>query len=196
MTKLSKFGTATIHEAIGQRGALPSRIQALRPGMKLAGRALPIRSPGGDNLMLHKAIRSAKPGDVIVADAGFCEEAGPFGDLMTLSAQAAGIAGLVISGAVRDSEDITAYGFPVFCIGRSIKGTTKSCDGPVPDTIVIGAVRISPGDIIVGDADGVVVVPGEEEAKAVRLCHEREDKEQQLREKMEAGESLQNLMGL
>ena len=196
MTNLAQFGTATIHEAIGQRGALPARIQPLHIGMKLAGRAFPIRSPGGDNLMLHKAIRSAQVGDVIVADAGFCEEAGPFGDLMTLSAQAAGVAGLIISGAVRDSDDIAAYGFPVFCIGRSIKGTTKTCDGPAPDTITIGGVRIAPGDIIVADADGVVVVPAAEEADAVRLCHEREEKEAQFRKQMDAGETLQDLMGL
>ncbi len=196
MTDLAQFGTATIHEAIGQRGALPSRIQALHLGMKLAGPALPIRSPGGDNRMLHKAIRAARPGDVIVADAGFCDEAGPFGDLMTLSAQAADIAGLVISGAVRDSNDIAQYGFPVFCIGRSIKGTTKTCDGPVPDTIHIGGVQIAPGDIIVADADGVVVVPAAEEAEAVLLCHKREEKEANLRKRMEAGETLQDLMGL
>jgi 4-hydroxy-4-methyl-2-oxoglutarate aldolase len=196
MTQLAQFGTATIHEAIGQRGALPARIQALRPGMKLAGRALPVRSPGGDCMMLHRAIRAARPGDVIVADAGFAEEAGPFGDLMTLSAQAAGIAGLVISGAVRDSDDLTAYGFPVFCIGHSIKGTTKTCAGPVPDTITIGGVQIAPGDIIVANADGVVVVPGGEEAEAIRLRQAREDKEASIRSRMKAGETLQDIMGL
>ena len=196
MNGLEEFGTATIHEASGQNGALPSSIKPLAAGMRVCGPAFPVRSPGGDNLMLHAAILAAPRGSVIVADAGFDTEAGPWGDLMTLSAMQNGITGLVISGSIRDGDDIAKYGFPVFCVGRCIRGTTKKMRGPVPDTIRIGEIKIMPGDVIVGDDDGVVVVAAAAAADVAKACREREDKEESFRQRMNGGESLQAIMGL
>ena len=196
MTSLADFGTATIHEASGQKGALPSSIKPLVAGMRVYGPAFPVRSPGGDNLMLHAAILGAPKGSIIVADAGFESEAGPWGDLMTLSAMQKGIAGLVISGSVRDGDDIARYGFPVFCTGQCIRGTTKKMKGPAPDTVRIGEVTIAPGDIIVGDNDGLVVVDANMVRTVTEACPKREEKEASFRSRMEAGESLQSIMGL
>lgn len=195
MTTLASFGTATIHEAMGKEGALPSSIRPLALGLRIFGPAFPVRSPGGDNLMLHRAIAKAPTGAVIVADADFCCEAGPWGDLMTFAAMKAGIAGLVISGAVRDSAEILQMGFPVFCIGRCIRGTSKKYEGPVPDTIVIGDVTIRPGDMIIGDDDGVVVVPAERVEETIAACRAREEREAEFRRRMAEGETLQSLVG-
>ncbi|WP_313137734.1 RraA family protein [Paracoccus jeotgali] len=196
MTQLSRFGTATIHEAIGQRGALPSTLQPLRPGMRLAGPAFPVISPAGDNLMLHRAIQAAPRGSVVVADAGFDRVHGPWGDLMTLSAQAAGISGLLIAGSVRDGDEIAEYGFSVFSCGTAIRGTTKVADLPVPSAVALGGVTIRPGDLVIGDADGCVVVAWEDEDDAVSKCEARAAKEAGIRERMSRGEALQDIMGL
>lgn len=176
-------------------GALPPSIRPLAPGMRVCGPAFPVRSPGGDNLMLHRAIAAAPPGSVIVADAGFYEKAGPWGDLMTLSALQAGIAGLIITGAVRDGDDIIDLGFPVFCIGRCIIGTTKTWQGPVPEPVRIGQTIVNPSDIVVGDNDGVVIVPYDMIDATIEASRQRENKEIDLRQRMKNGESLQTIMG-
>jgi len=115
---------------------------------------------------------------------------------MTLAAMAAGVAGLVIAGSVRDSEEIAESGFPVFCIGTAIRGTTKKASFPHPIKISLGGISINSGDIIVGDDDGCVIVPKADLEDTIQLCQVRESKEETIRQRIAKGESLQEIMGL
>ena len=190
------FGAATVHEAQGATGALDSALKPLSVSMRVAGPAFTVESRPGDNLAIQHAVTKAKPGDVLVVDAQGFVEAGPWGDLLTLYAQQVGVAGLVIDGSVRDSQAIVALGFPVFSRGVCIKGTGKHQPGRVNEPIVCAGVSIAPGDLIVGDADGVVSVPAADVGTVQRLCEERENKEAGLREAIRGGASLVELMGL
>ena len=174
---LQRFGTATIHEAQGQRGAIDPRVAALDPRRRLIGPALTVDMRPSDNLMIHYALTKARRGDVLVVDVKGFVDAGPWGDILTLAAQEIGIAGLVINGAVRDADSIIELGFPVFCRGLCIKGTNKNQPGRVNVPVMIGGVDIHPGDIVVGDRDGLVVVARNEVAEVIRASEERERKE-------------------
>ena len=156
--KIKKFQTATIHEAYGKRGALPSIIKPLDDNFSLAGPAVTVELRPGDNLMLHRAIYEANKEDVLIVDAKGFSEAGVWGEIMTNAAIERGIAGLVIYGSVRDKKEIIKLGFPVFSSGVCIKGTTKVTPGFINKQICISNVIIEPGDVIRGNSDGVVVV--------------------------------------
>lgn len=159
LQKLASYGTATIHEAAGGIGALPGRLAPLDRAQLLWGRALTVWSPPGDNLALHRAIAIAKPGDVLVVDYGGSLDHGPFGDILALAALQRGVRGLVIDGAVRDTVSLITMAFPVFSSGISIKGTIKSNPGIIGQPLTIGKVTVCQGDLVFGDADGVVVLP-------------------------------------
>lgn len=189
LAQLRDLGTATVYEAQGAKGALDSGMKPIDPTVRLAGPALTVDARPADNLILHHAVLKAKPGDVLVVDAKGFIEAGPWGDVLTLQAMKLGIAGLVISGCVRDANLIIDLGFPVFCRGLSIKGTGKNQPGKVNVPICIGDVVIRPGDIIVGDRDGLVVVAQDEVDMAIANSIAREDKEVQQRKAIEAGNS-------
>lgn len=193
---LKLLGTATIHEAQGQTGALDSGLRPVDPSLRLAGPALTVDCRPDDNLAIHYALTKAKPGDVLVVDAKGFMEAGPWGDLLTLASQKLGIVGLVMNGAVRDANAIIDMGFPTFSRGLSIKGTNKCQPGKVNVPIVIGGVHINPGDIIVGDRDGLVVVEQARVEEVIRLSRSREDKEDGIRAGLEAGKSTVDLLGL
>lgn len=193
---LKQLGTATIHEAQGQTGALDSGMRALDPTQRLCGPALTVDCRPDDNLALHYSLTKAKPGDVLVVDAKGFLEAGPWGDLLTLAAQKAGIAGLVINGAVRDADAIIEMAFPTFSRGLSIKGTNKCQPGRVNVSVVIGGVTVNPGDIIVGDRDGLVVVERSRVAEVIELSNAREHKEENIRRGIESGVSTVELLGL
>ncbi|WP_030326428.1 4-carboxy-4-hydroxy-2-oxoadipate aldolase/oxaloacetate decarboxylase [Streptomyces sp. NRRL B-3229] len=194
--KFMQFGSATVHEAQGGTGALDSAIKPLDASMVVAGPALTVDCRPADNLAIQHAVTLARPGDVLVVDAKAFLEAGPWGDVLTLYAQQAGIAGLVIDGCVRDSRAIVGMGFPVFCRGISIKGTGKFQPGSVNTAVTCGGIVIRPGDVVVGDADGVVVVPAQDAARVVELSEAREEKEEQFRTELLKGKSLVELMGL
>jgi 4-hydroxy-4-methyl-2-oxoglutarate aldolase len=138
----------------------------------------------------------AQPGDVLVVDAKAFIEGGAWGDILTCYAQHIGIAGLIIDGSVRDSRQIIALGFPVFSRGVSIKGTGKYQPGAVNQTITCGGVHIAPGDLMVADADGVVMVPRADVDRVQELCEERERKEDGFRTALRDGKSLVDLLGL
>ena len=146
--------------------------------------------------MLHYAVQKAAPGDVLVVDAKGFMEAGPWGDVLTIQAMKVGIAGLVINGCVRDANLIIELGFPVFCRGLSIKGTGKNQPGRLNVPITFGDVLIHPGDIIVGDRDGVVVVPRGEVASAISSSLAREEKEAGQRKAIEQGAMTAELLNL
>lgn len=195
---LEEFKTqpsATIHEAMGRRGALNPEIKPIVRSMKTCGQALTVRCHTGDNLMLIKAISMARPGDVIVADMGAAEDSGPFGEVLAVECVTKGIAGLVLSCAVRDSREIEKLGFPVFSNGLCIKGTAKATLGTINQPISCGGQIVSPGDIVVGDADGVVIVPREEAKEVLKAAKARTKKEEKIMERLRAGESLFDIYG-
>ncbi|MGK5011343.1 4-carboxy-4-hydroxy-2-oxoadipate aldolase/oxaloacetate decarboxylase [Janthinobacterium sp. MDB2-8] len=193
---LRQLGAATIYEAQGAKGALDSGIKPIAPGMRLAGPALTVDTRPADNLMLHYAMLKAQPGDVLVVDAKGFLEAGVWGDVFTEQAQRIGLAGLVIHGAVRDAAAMTEAGFPVFSRGLSIKGTGKHQPGRLNVTVTIGDVGIDPGDIIVGDQDGVVVVRRQEVDAVLLKSRQREEKEARFRQQIRDGATTVELLGL
>lgn len=194
--RLREYGAATLHEAQGGTGALSSAIKPLDNAMTLAGRAVTVDVVPGDNLGIQRAAELAEPGDVLVIDAKGYVEAGTWGDVLTTYAQARGLGGLVIDGSVRDSRAIIALGFPAFSRGISIKGTRKTDLGRVNIPVVCGGVTVRPGDIVVGDADGVVVLEQERVAEVLELAQAREDKEQRFKDAFAAGKPLLEVMGL
>lgn len=193
---LRELGSATVYEAQGAKGALDSGIKPISPAMRLAGPAVTVDIRPADNLMLHYAMLKVKPGDVLVVDAKGFVEAGPWGDVFTEQALKIGLAGLIINGAVRDASAITQMGFPVFCRGLSIKGTGKNQPGKLNVPICIGDVQINPGDIVIGDQDGVVVVQKDEVDFAIKASLAREEKEEIFREQIRKGVTTVELLGL
>jgi 4-hydroxy-4-methyl-2-oxoglutarate aldolase len=175
--QLSRYSSATIHEGQGRLGALSSKIKPVDHTMSLCGPAFTVRCAPRDNLMLQVAIAHAQPGDVIVVSAGEYAEAGSFGDVLANACQAKGLGGLVTDTGVRDTRELRELGFPVFSYSVSIKGTVKETVGPMAEPVLVGGELIRPGDVVRGDADGVVVVRREDLAHAVRQSQQREDAE-------------------
>jgi len=196
VNNLSKYGTAIIYEAMGRKGALESFIKPIGMGMKCCGVALTVYNHAGDNLMLHKAIEVAERGDVIIAVTGGYTEAGIWGEIMTTAAQTKGIVGLVTDGSIRDSEAIRRLAFPTFCKGISIKGSAKEIIGTINKTIICAGIIINPGDIIIGDDDGVVVVPKEIGADIVLKCKQREKKEAVIMKQLKLGKTTLEIYNL
>ncbi|MGO2513467.1 4-carboxy-4-hydroxy-2-oxoadipate aldolase/oxaloacetate decarboxylase [Marinomonas polaris] len=196
LKRLKELGTATVYEAQGGKGALDSGMKPLSSSMTLAGPALTLDCKPADNLMIHYALLQAKPGDVLVIDAKGFLEAGPWGDVLTEQALAIGLAGLVINGSVRDAKTIIEMGFPVFCRGISIKGTGKNQPGEMNVPICIGDVQICPGDIVIGDQDGLVIVNPDKAQNVLEMAELRESKEAVFREQIRAGKTTLELLGL
>jgi len=187
--------TASVHEVMGRRGALDAGLRPLWQGIRMCGTAFTLRARVGDNLTLHQAIYAAQAGDVLVADAGGYTEAGMWGDVTTTAAMARGIEGLVIDGAVRDVESIRQLRFPIFSRGVSMKGTTKKSLGEIGVPIAFGGVTVNPGDLILGDEDGVVVVPKKIAAEVLEAARRKEAHEEELRQQLRAGKTTLELLG-
>lgn len=177
------------------RSAMGSGIEPLYEGIDLAGSAVTVTVEPGDNLIIHKAITLAEPGDVLVVDANGYTEAGHVGELMCASCQANGLAGLVVDGAVRDSADITEMGFPVYARGVHPRGPLKQDPGSINVPITCGGVSVDPGDVLVGDDDGLTVVPRERADAALETAREKLAAESDARERVESGEYLYDLKG-
>ncbi|WP_371543514.1 4-carboxy-4-hydroxy-2-oxoadipate aldolase/oxaloacetate decarboxylase [Streptomyces sp. NBC_00554] len=175
--QLSKYSSATIHEAQGRLGALSSSIKPVDHTMSLCGPAFTVRCAPRDNIMLQVAIAHARPGDVIVVSAGEYAEAGSFGDVLANACVAKGLGGLVTDTGVRDTLELRELGFPVFSHSVSIKGTVKETVGPIAQPVLIGGELVRPGDVVRGDADGVVVVRREDAAEVVGKSQDRVDAE-------------------
>lgn len=196
-----KLDSATLHEAAGRIGALPSGIKPIAHGMRLEGPAFTVSSPPANNLWLHKAIAEANAGDVLVVEVGGHYEAGYWGEIMTVAAQARSVVGLVIDGCVRDVEQITALGFPVCSRGLCIRGTGKdttppgSGSGSLSEPIEIGDLTIAPGDLIVGDGDGVVAIPSGRVEEVLEKSRERLDNEAAVMERLRRGETTLDIYG-
>lgn len=165
--------SAILSDAQGRRGTLDARVQALAPGMKLAGPAFTVELHAGDNLMFHAALAAARPGDVIVVDGKGDARSALFGELMVAQARAAGLAGFVVDGPARDTALLAAGDFPVFAAGRNPCGPQKRLPGTLARAVSVGGVAVLPGDLVVGDADGVTVVARERVAEVLEGAAER-----------------------
>jgi 4-hydroxy-4-methyl-2-oxoglutarate aldolase len=157
----SLFQAAILADVAGRRGALHGRVAALRPRMKFAGPALTVDVRPGDNLMIHAAIALAKPGDVLVIDGKGDQTAALMGTIMMTACKHLGLAGVVIDGAVRDSLEIDEIEFPVFSVGTNPNGPTKNVAGRIGHPVCCGGVTVRAGDLVLADADGVVVIERE-----------------------------------
>jgi 4-hydroxy-4-methyl-2-oxoglutarate aldolase len=195
---LLRLGSATLHEAAGQIGALPSEIVTRTPSLPLAGWAFPVTCPPADNFWLHRAVYAASPGDVIVATVGGAYEAGYWGEVLSCAALSRGLAGLVIDGGVRDQARLEGVGLPVFSRTVCMRGTAKARTGrgALKSPMTVGEVLIHHGDLVVGDRDGVLVLPATRVASIIDAAEQRGRKEEEYMAKIAAGQTTLELYGL
>jgi 4-hydroxy-4-methyl-2-oxoglutarate aldolase len=198
VVRAAKCSTPTLYEAAGGRGALPVDLKPLHPDFVICGPALPVSTPPGDNLWIHRAVASARPGEVIVIATGRAVEAGYWGEVLSRAAAARGVAGVVLDGFVRDGSRLPVIGVPIFGKGFCITKTTKDkrCAGSVGPPVRIGSVLIEAGDLVVGDGDGIVVLPQAEAAEIVACAEERDRVEAAIFERITLGESTVDIYHL
>jgi 4-hydroxy-4-methyl-2-oxoglutarate aldolase len=196
INRLGQCGVATVHEAMGRRGLLDASIRPIFAGARAAGSAVTVMCAPADNLMIHAAIAVVRPGDVLIVTTFSPSNAGMFGELLGESCRAHGVAGLVIDAGVRDTAQLTALGFPVWSRAIWAQGTTKVVAGSVNLPIVCAGAHVHPGDVIIGDADGVVVVPRADTPSVVAAAEARLAQEAEMRERLRAGELGLDVHGL
>ena len=197
LAEATRLGAATLHEAAGRIGALPSAIKPVAPGMRIAGPAFTVHIPAGDNLWIHRALYAAVPGDVLVVSTSGGIEWGYWGDILNTAAMAQRLGGLVIDGGVRDVAGLSQMAFPVFSNGVCLRGTIKGYEATawLRQPIRIGEVVVRQGDLIVGDRDGVIALPVASVAGALAGGAAREADEAAKIARIQAGERTIDIYG-
>lgn len=191
---LKDLPAATLSEVTAQPCDLPPEVRCMVPGGRLVGPAFTVQCPLGDNTSVTQAVDAAPRGSVVVIDCGGPARTAVWGETATFASQMRGVTGVVTNGAVRDIEEITASGFPVFATGLSLRGSTKGQPGALNVDIVIGDISISPGDYVCGDADGVVVIAAAEAESAIGKAQTQLKEEQGRNARIKAGTPLAEIL--
>lgn len=194
--RFADLPSAILSDVLGRSRAMDHGIKPVSDQMRVVGPAFTVKTYTADNLMCHLAIKLAQPGDVLVIDADSYLDAAVWGELTALSAKVHNLAGVVIDGAIRDRVDLAQLGFPVFARGNVPAGTFKVNPGEINIPIACGGLTVHPGDVVVGDADGVVVVPQAQLEAVADAARAQLAKEQEYRNKILAGEILYDVLGL
>ncbi|WP_134703980.1 RraA family protein [Ammoniphilus sp. YIM 78166] len=195
--QLAQYDTAIVSDCFKDNShAMDAGIKPLAPHQKVCGPAFTVLCPPRDNLTLHLAVSKAQPGEVLVASMSSHYEGGAWGEILTIAALQQGIAGLVIDGSVRDTQPIIGMNFPVLTRGISIKGTDKKNPGKLGASINVGGVTVNPGDIILGDADGVVVIPSERLEEIVAKAEEKVKAEKEIIKQLHQGKMTVDMFDL
>ncbi|MCF8105673.1 MAG: 4-carboxy-4-hydroxy-2-oxoadipate aldolase/oxaloacetate decarboxylase [Desulfohalobiaceae bacterium] len=193
---LSTLSTPNVSDALGRFGGMDSNIRSLFKGVKVTGPAYTVMNYSKDNLMAHYALKYANPGDVLVVTQQGSKRGSGWGELMSLAAKVKGLAGLVIDGPVRDVSELEEIGFPIFSNGVMAEGTVKKNPGAVNYPVCCGGQAVSPGDVILGDDDGVVVIPFSKLEKTVQKAKSIEENEVLMKKRILSGESIYDILGL
>jgi 4-hydroxy-4-methyl-2-oxoglutarate aldolase len=194
--QFQKFYAATIYEAAGKLGGMEPHIRSIVPGVRMLGTAFTVKCPVGDARAVAQAVDRAQAGDVIVIDAGGTSLTTPWGSMSATAAKLRGIAGCVTNGGVRDLDELLEIGFPVFAAGVGIRGNVKLHPGWIGIPVSVGGVTVQPGDVVVGDSDGVVVVPADRAEEVCAKAAEQQAKEDKIMQRIRSGEPLAQIFGI